>query len=192
MGTPKVVISRALLVLVLIFFGEAFGQNVKNKTINNSTTMDFEKRILELNIQLPPVSAPKGLYRPLVIVGNMAYLSGHVSSRPDGTLITGKVGADLSMEEGKQAARNVGLALLATLRNELGSLNKIKKVVKILGMVNASPEFDKHPFVINGCSEVMEEVFGAEFGVGARSAFGVAGLPGNAAVEVEAIFELKE
>lgn len=153
--------------------------------------MDFEKRIEELNLQLPPVSAPKGLYKPLVVSGNMAYLSGHVSSRPDGTMITGKVGAELTMEDGKQAARNVGLALLATLRKELGSLNKIKKVVKILGMVNATPEFDKHPFVINGCSEVMEEVFGAECGVGARSAFGVAGLPGNAAVEIEAIFELK-
>ncbi|HEY5511199.1 MAG TPA: RidA family protein [Prolixibacteraceae bacterium] len=152
--------------------------------------MDFENRIKELNLQLPVVSAPKGLYRPLIVSGNMAYLSGHVSSRSDGTLITGKVGADLTMEEGKQAARNVGLAFLATLRKELGSLNKIKRVVKILGMVNSTPEFDKHPFVINGCSEMMEEVFGAENGVGARSAFGVAGLPGNAAVEIEAIFEL--
>jgi len=152
--------------------------------------MDFEKIIKELNLQLPPVSAPKGLYKPLVVSGNMAYLSGHVSSRPDGSLITGKVGADLTMEEGKQAARKVGLSLLATLRNELGSLNKIKKVVKILGMVNSTPEFDKHPFVINGCSEVMEEVFGPEYGIAARSAFGVAGLPGNAAVEIEAIFEL--
>ncbi len=153
--------------------------------------MDYELRISELKLQLPPVSSPKGIYKPMVISGNMAYLSGHVSSRADGTLITGKVGADLTMDEGKQAARNVGLAMLATLRNELGSLNKIKRVVKILGMVNATPDFDKHPYVINGCSEVMLEVFGSDNGVGTRSAFGVSGLPGNGAVEIEAIFELK-
>ena len=154
--------------------------------------MDYEQRITELQLQLPLVSAPKGLYRPLVIVGNMAYLSGHVSSSQDGTLIQGKVGLDYDMDGGKLAARAVGLSLLATLRHELGSLNKVKRVVKLLGMVNATPDFDKHPYVINGCSEVMQEVFGPENGVGTRSAFGVSGLPGNCAVEIEAIFELEE
>ena len=154
--------------------------------------MNYESRITELQLQLPPVSAPKGLYRPLVISGNLAYLSGHLPSREDGTLIQGKVGAEYSMEEGKAAARAVGLAILATLRHELGSLNKVKKVVKLFGMVNAIPEFDKHPFVVNGCSELMEEVFGTENGVGARSAFGVAGLPANCPVEIEAIFELND
>lgn len=154
--------------------------------------MDYEARIKELNLQLPPVSAPKGLYRPLVIAGNMAYLSGHVSGRPDGTLIQGKLGLDFDMDEGKAAARAVGMAILATLKHELGSLNRIKRVVKLLGMVNATPDFDKHPYVINGCSEVMEQFFGTENGVGARSAFGVSGLPGNCAVEIEAIFELYE
>ena len=154
--------------------------------------MNYEERITELNLQLPAVSAPKGLYRPLIISGHMAYLSGHVSSRPDGSLIQGKVGLDFDMDGGKLAARAVGLAILATLRHELGSLNRIKRVVKILGMVNATPDFDKHPYVINGCSEVMEEVFGSENGVGARSAFGVSGLPGNCAVEIEAIFELND
>ena len=154
--------------------------------------MNYESRITELQLQLPPVSAPKGLYRPLVISGNLAYLSGHLPSREDGTLIQGKVGAEYSMEEGKAAARAVGLAILATLRHELGSLNKVKKVVKLFGMVNAIPEFDKHPFVVNGCSELMEEVFGTENGVGARSAFGVAGLPANCSVEIEAIFELND
>ncbi len=154
--------------------------------------MDYDTKIIQLKLQLPPVSAPKGLYRPMVIVGKIAYLSGHVSARADGSLITGKVGSDLTMDEGKQAARNVGLALLATLRHELGSLNKVKRVIKILGMVNSTPDFDKHPYVINGCSEVMEEVFGSENGVGARSAFGVAGLPSNCTVEIEAIFELRD
>jgi enamine deaminase RidA (YjgF/YER057c/UK114 family) len=153
--------------------------------------MNYEERIKELNLELPAVSAPKGLYRPLVVSGNLAYLSGHLPSGKDGALIQGQVGADLTLEEGKQAARAVGLAILATLRHELGTLNKINRVVKLFGMVNAVPGFDKHPYVVNGCSELMEEVFGTENGVGARSAFGVAGLPVNCPVEVEAIFELK-
>ncbi|MCK9410766.1 MAG: RidA family protein [Prolixibacteraceae bacterium] len=154
--------------------------------------MNYEARIKELQLQLPPVSAPKGLYRPLVVSGNLAYLSGHVSATSDGTLIKGKVGEELDLEAGKLAARAAGLAILATLRHELGSLDKIKRVVKLFGMVNATPDFDKHPYVINGCSQLMEEVFGAENGVGARSAFGVSGLPGNSAVEIEAIFELND
>jgi enamine deaminase RidA (YjgF/YER057c/UK114 family) len=152
--------------------------------------MDYDTKIIQLQLQLPPVSAPKGLYRPLVIVGNMAYLSGHLPSHADGTLIQGKVGVEYNMEEGKLAARAAGLAILATLRHELGSLNKIKRVVKLLGMVNGTPDFDKHPYVINGCSELMQEVFGTENGVGARSAIGVASLPANCPVEIEAIFEL--
>jgi enamine deaminase RidA (YjgF/YER057c/UK114 family) len=152
--------------------------------------MDYDHRLLELNILLPPVSAPKGLYRPLVVSGNLVFLSGHLPGKADGTLIQGKVGDQLTIEEAKVAARAVGLAILATLKNELGSLNKIKRVVKLFGMVNAVADFDKHPFVVNGCSELMEEVFGSENGVGARSAFGVAGLPANCPVEVEAIFEL--
>lgn len=154
--------------------------------------MNYEAKIEELQLHLPPVSAPKGLYRPLVVAGNLAYLSGHVSARSDGTLIQGKVGDELDKEAGNLAARTAGLAILATLRHELGSLNKIKRVVKLFGMVNATPDFDKHPYVINGCSELMEEVFGAENGVGARSALGVSGLPGNCAVEIEAIFELND
>ncbi len=187
----KACVTLSFLILMLVAFGQSPEiQGVKKQS--NNRKMDYEAKLSELKLQLPPVSAPKGLYRPLVIVGNIAYLSGHVSSRPDGTLIQGKVGAEYTMDEGKQAARNVGLALLATLRHELGSLNKVKRVVKILGMVNSTPDFDKHPYVINGCSEVMEEVFGSENGVGARSAFGVAGLPGNCAVEIEAIFELND
>lgn len=186
------ILTLSLLTWVMITFGQPTEKSVKNKQTNNTSTMDYEARIRELQLQLPPVSAPKGIYRPLVIAGNMAYLSGHVSARPDGTLISGKVGAELTMEEGKQAARAVGLALLATLKHELGSLNKVKRLVKLLGMVNSTPDFDKHPYVINGCSELMQEVFGAENGVGARSAFGVAGLPGDCAVEIEAIFELND
>jgi enamine deaminase RidA (YjgF/YER057c/UK114 family) len=154
--------------------------------------MDYETKIIQLQLQLPPVSAPKGLYRPLVIVGNLVYLSGHLPSHTDGSLIQGKVGVEYNQEEGKLAARAAGLAILATLRHELGSLNKIKRVVKLFGMVNATSDFDKHPYVVNGCSELMQEVFGTENGVGARSAIGVAGLPSNCPVEIEAIFELND
>ena len=154
--------------------------------------MDYEERIKELNLQLPPVSAPKGLYRPLVVSGKLAYLSGHLPAHSDGTLIQGKVGVELDLEEGKKAARAVGMAILATLQHELGSLNRIRRVVKLFGMVNATPDFDKHPYVVNGCSELLQEVFGTENGVGARSAIGVAGLPANCPVEIEAIFELED
>jgi len=152
--------------------------------------MDFDAKILEMGLQLPPVSAPKGLYKPLLVSGNLAYLSGHLPGNADGTLMQGKVGEEYDLEEAKSAARAVGMAILATLQHELGSLNRIKRVVKLFGMVNAIPGFDKHPYVINGCSELMLEVFGPENGVGVRSAFGVAGLPANCPVEVEAIFEL--
>jgi enamine deaminase RidA (YjgF/YER057c/UK114 family) len=110
--------------------------------------------------------------------------------RVDKTLITGVVGRDLSLEEGKIAARQVGLAILATLRKHLGSLDRVKRVVKVLGMVNTAADFYDHPKVINGCSELFAEVWGTEDGVGARSAVGMGPLPGNIAVEIEAIFEL--
>jgi enamine deaminase RidA (YjgF/YER057c/UK114 family) len=110
--------------------------------------------------------------------------------RADNTLITGVVGRDLSLEEGKAAARQVGLAILATLRDQLGNLDLVKRVVKVLGMVNTAPDFYDHPKVINGCSELFAEVWGPENGIGARSAVGMGPLPGNIAVEIEAIFEL--
>ena len=110
--------------------------------------------------------------------------------KPDKTLITGRVGADLDLEGGKRAARQVGLAILATLRAHLGSLDKVARVIKTLGMVNCTPEFRDHPAVNNGCSELFAEVFGNETGIGARSAVGMGSLPGNIAVEIEAIFEI--
>ncbi len=152
--------------------------------------MDAETRIQELRLQLPSAPKPVAVYKPLVIAGSMAYVSGHGPLKTDGSLITGRVGADLDLEAGKTAARQVGLAILATLRNELGSLNRVKRVIKVLGMVNATPEFQDHPKVINGCSELFGEVFGPDCGVGARSAVGMGSLPGNIAVEIEAIFEI--
>jgi enamine deaminase RidA (YjgF/YER057c/UK114 family) len=126
----------------------------------------------------------------LVIVDRLAYVSGHGPVRADNTLITGVVGRDLSLDEGAVAARQVGLAILATLRTQLGNLDLVKRVVKVLGMVNSAPDFYDHPKVINGCSGLFAEIWGAERGVGARSAVGMGPLPGNIAVEIEAIFEL--
>ena len=130
------------------------------------------------------------VYKPVVVVGNVAYVSGHGPLRSDGTLITGRVGADLSLEQGYAAAAQVGLAILATLRREFGSLDRIARVVKLLGMVNSAPDFFDHPKVINGCSELFANVWGSDAGIGARSAVGMGPLPGNIAVEIEGIFEL--
>ncbi len=150
-----------------------------------------ETRLVELRLELPPVLKPAAVYRPLVIFGSLAYVSGHGPLKPDKTLITGRVGADLSLDAGKAAARQAGLAMLATLRAELGSLNRVCRVIKTLGMVNCTPDFQEHPAVINGCSELFAEVFGSDAGIGSRSAVGMGSLPGNIAVEIEAVFEIQ-
>ena len=152
--------------------------------------MNAETRIQELRLELPPAPKPVAVYKPLVVAGNLAYVSGHGPLRPDKSLITGRVGADLDLTTSTTTAHQTNLAILTTLRSELGSLNRVKRVIKVLGMVNATPDFQDHPKVINGCSELFAEVFGADFGVGARSAVGMGSLPGNIAVEIEAIFEI--
>jgi enamine deaminase RidA (YjgF/YER057c/UK114 family) len=152
--------------------------------------MTPESRLTELGLELPPAPKPVAVYRPLVVFGQAAYVSGHGPVRTDGTLITGVVGKDLDLDAAKLAARQVGLAILATLRSHLGSLDRVRRVVKVLGMVNSAPDFYDHPKVINGCSELFADIWGAENGIGARSAVGMGPLPGNIAVEIEVIFEL--
>lgn len=152
--------------------------------------MSADARVQELGLELPPAPKPAGVYKPIVIAGNMAYVSGHGPLLPDGTMLTGRVGSEVDKQAGYQAARQVGLAILATLKANLGSLDNVKRLVKTLGMVNASPDFKEHPAVINGYSELMKEVFG-DNGVGARSAIGMGSLPGNISVEIEAIFEIE-
>jgi len=152
--------------------------------------MSAEAKLVELNLKLPPIPKPGGVYKPVVIVGNMAYVSGHVSLKADGSIITGRVGAEVDQDFGKKAAEAAGLAILATLRANLGSLDRVKRVVKTLGMVNSTADFTNHPEVINGCSELWAQIWGTEHGVGARSAVGMGSLPRNTTVEVEAIFEL--
>jgi enamine deaminase RidA (YjgF/YER057c/UK114 family) len=151
-----------------------------------------ESRFAALGFVLPPAPPPGGVYRPVVVAGTLAYVSGHGPVRADGSLITGRVGASLSLTEGRDAARQVGLAILATLRKELGSLDRVGRVVKLLGMVNAAADFHEHPKVINGCSELFASIWGPVNGVGARSAVGMSSLPHDIAVEIEGIFELTQ
>lgn len=150
---------------------------------------DIELKIKNLGLVLPPAPKPIGVYKPVLVIDKFLYISGQGPMMADGALIKGKVGADLDLNAGKMAARQVGLTMLSTIKAHFGDLNKIKRIVKVLGMVNSSPDFESHPAVINGFSELMAEVFGEENGIGVRSAVGMI-LPANIAVEVEAMFEL--
>ena len=149
-----------------------------------------EANFAALGLSLPPAPKPLGVYKPGLQVDHFYYVSGHGPVQNDGSLIIGRVGKDLNMEEGKAAAQQVGLTILATLRSQLGSLNKIKRVVKVLGMVNCTEDFGRHPYVINGCSELFAKVWGEENGIGVRSAVGMGTLPDNIPVEIEVMFEL--
>ena len=150
-----------------------------------------EKRIQELHLTLPPAPKPVAVYKTALKVGNMLYVSGHGPLKADKSLILGRVGQDMTLEQGKDAARQVGLAVLSTIRDVLGSLDKVKRIVKTLGWVNCTTEFTDQPKVINGFSELMKDVFGDEAGIGARSAVSAHTLPGGIAVEVECIFEVE-
>ncbi len=143
----------------------------------------------ELELVFPPAPKPAGVYRPILVVGKFLYVSGQSPTLNDGSLMQGRVGDTITMEEGKEAARQVGLTMLSTIQTHFGELDKIKRVVKVLGMVNCTPDFIKHPFVINGFSELMADVFGKEHGIGVRSAVGMM-LPDGIPVEIEAMFEL--
>lgn len=149
-----------------------------------------DENFAALGLNLPPAPKPLGVYKPFLIDGNHLYVSGHGTVQDDGSLIIGRIGADMSQEDGKLAARQVGLAILSTIKTNLGSLNKVKRVIKVLGMVNCTPDFAQHPFIINGCSELFAKVWGEENGIGVRSAVGMGSLPGNIPVEIEAMFEL--
>lgn len=149
-----------------------------------------QARFDALGIVLPTAPKALGAYKPFLTVGRHAYVSGHLPILADGGMLKGRIGDDLDADGGKQAARQAGLAILATLIAHTGSLDRIARVVKVLGLVCSSPDFDRHPHVVNGCSELFAAVWGQEVGVGVRSAVGVASLPAGAAVEIEAQFEL--
>jgi len=151
-----------------------------------------EQSFASLGLTLPPAPKPLGVYKPCLIVGNYLYLSGHGTVQNDGSLIIGRIGDDMDIEAGKLAAKQVGLAMLATIKANLGSLDRVKRVIKVLGMVNCVTSFERHPYVINGCSELFAQVWGEENGIGVRSAVGMGTLPDNIPVEIEAMFELNE
>jgi len=147
------------------------------------------QRIKDLGLILPQAPPPAGLYKPILEIDGFLYISGQGPMKSDGTYITGKVGDSLTLGEAKLAAGQVGLTMISTIITHFGDIDRIKRLVKTLGMVNSTPEFDQHPLVINGFSELMSDIFGMENGVGVRSAVGMT-LPGQVAVEIEAMFQL--
>lgn len=153
-------------------------------------TITPDEAFARLGLSLPPTPRPLGVYKPYLIDGRHLYVSGHGTVQDDGSLIIGRIGQDMDMEQGKLAARQVGLAILSTIKANLGSLNRVKRVIKVLGMVNCVADFGRHPYVINGCSELFAQVWGDENGIGVRSAVGMGSLPDNIPVEIEALFEL--
>ena len=154
--------------------------------------MSIESRLSDLGIVLPEAPKVLGLYKPVLVVDGLAYTSGHGPLKPEGGFVCGTVGPVLDIEAGAEAARLAGIAMLSSLKAELGSLDRIERIVKTMGLVKSTPEFTAHPAVINGFSELMKRVFGDDAGVGARSAFGAPGLPAGWAVEIEAVFQLKK
>ncbi|MCE2935499.1 MAG: RidA family protein [Flammeovirgaceae bacterium] len=153
-------------------------------------TIDYDKKLKELGIELIPATKPIANYVKAVRTGNLLFLAGHGPSLTDGTVMTGKLGQNYTVEQGYQAARQTAISLISTLKNELGDLNKVKRIVKVLGMVNCTPEFTDQPKVMNGCSDLLVQVFG-EKGKHARSAVGMNALPLGMAVEVEIIVEIE-
>ena len=154
--------------------------------------MTPQQRLDSLKASLPPAPKPIGAYTPALVVGRQLYLSGHLPTLPDGTLLRGRVGRDLDADAGKAAARQVGLTMLATIIAALGSLDRVGRLIKVMGLVNCTADFEKHPHVINGASELFAEIWGPDHGVGVRSAFGAGSLPNDVPVEIEALFELVE
>ena len=149
-----------------------------------------EQNFATTGLNLPPAPLPLGVYTPYLIDGKYLYISGHGPVQDDKSLIIGRIGDTMSLEDGKIAARQVGLTILSTIKTNLGSLDKVKRVIKVLGMVNCTPAFEKHPFIINGCSELFAQIWGTDNGIGVRSAVGFGSLPDNIPVEIEALFEL--
>ncbi len=176
---------------VLSYASSLRTQTTTNHNSFGTLIMSIEARIKELGLTLPTAPAAAGTYSPVVIIDNLAYVSGQGPMGQDGTLLRGRVGDDVTEEEGIFAARTVGLTMLATIKAQLGSLDRVKRIVKVLGMVNSTADFQNHPKVINGFSDLMVEIWGEE-GRAARSAVGMGSLPGNITVEIEAILELTE
>ena len=178
-----------LLLCVIVF---SCTEQTPSTTQSQSTAerIDFDARLEELGIELSEPSSPVANYVNAVQAGNLMFLAGKGPARPDGSLMTGKVGVDLTVEEGYEAARLTAIEQLVVMKAELGDLNRVKRIVKVVGMVNADPSFENHPEVINGFSDLMVEVFG-ERGKHARAAVGMGSLPRNIAVEIDVVIEVE-
>ena len=179
-----------LLLLLVVGCGQEMPQT---ETAAAMTTQeaDVEARLQELGIELPNPPAPVANYVRSVRSGDLVFLAGHGPLKPEGGYVTGKVGQDLTLEEGYEAARLTAIALLASLKAEIGDLNKVTRIVKVTGMVNTTADFTEHPQVINGFSDLIVDVFGEAIGKHARSAVGMAGLPQSIPVEIEMILEVE-
>lgn len=149
-------------------------------------------KLAEIGVNLPTAAAAKGLYKTVLLDGHLAYTSGHLPVTPDGEILKGKLGADYDVEAGYKAAELTALGILATMKAELGSIDRIRRVVKLFGMVNSTADFDQQPAVINGASQFLADVFGPEHGMGVRSAMGAGSLPLGVPVEIEAVFEIEQ
>ncbi len=180
-----------LLLLLVVGCGQEMPQTETAAAMTTQET-DVEARLQELGIELPNPPAPVANYVRSVRTGNLVFLAGHGPLKPEGGYVTGKVGQDLTLEEGYEAARLTAIALLASLKAEIGDLNKVIRIVKVTGMVNTTPEFTEHPQVINGFSDLMVEVFGEARGKHARAAVGMASLPIGIAVEIEMVVEVAD
>lgn len=179
-----------LFPFIFILLSCAQGDNNDDADVQ-SIDYDVEERLAELNITLNESTPPTANYVRAVRSGNLIFLAGHGPDKPDGGQVNGKMGKDLSLEEGQEAARFTGISLLASLKEAVGDLNRVKKIVKVLGMVNAESDFTEHSQVINGFSDLMVEVFG-ENGRHARASVGMSSLPGNIPVEIEMIVEIED
>jgi len=179
----------SMIVIALLSCNYASKAQVKGSS--KAEVIDFDKRLKDLNIVLVKPSAPLASYVKIVRVGNLIFTAGHGPDKPDGTRVTGRVGDDLTLEQGQEAARLTAISLLSSLKAELGDLNKVKRIVKVLGMVQSTPEFKDQPKVMNAFSDLMIQVFG-EKGKHARSAVGMSALPANWATEIEMVIEVED
>ena len=181
-----------ILICLIALFAVSSGASSMYDANHVRNDFDAEAKVKELGLELPKPSKSLAIYKRIVVVDNIAYLSGHIPINKEGQIMKGKVGADTNVAKGAQAAKRCALALLATLKDEIGSLNKVKRLIKTTGMVNSTPEFTEQPEVINGCSQVIVDIWGDDLGKGARAAVGMASLPRGAICEIEMIFELKK
>ena len=182
--------SLAVCLTLLIPAGFLFVHHGGNAPLPQEET-DYDRKLQEMGYELPAPSSAVGIYKSVVVVDNMAWLAGHIPRTAEGNVMRGKVGEDVNLEQAQEAARRSALAMLASLKRELGTLNRVKRLVRTTGMVNCTSDFTDQPKVVNGCSELLRELFGPDKGVGARAAVGMNSLPAGAIVEIQAVFEIE-